>query len=62
MYNFIKENPGVYFRELVARVKINKGTAEYNLKVLELIGLITSLQNKRYKRYFINNSTFSYRE
>lgn len=59
MYNFIKENPGIYFRELIAQLKINKGTAEYHLKILELAGLITSLQNKGYKRYFLNDSTFS---
>ncbi len=59
MYNFIKENPGIYFRELIAQLKINKGTAEYHLKILEMAGLITSLQNKTYKRYFLNDSTFS---
>ncbi len=59
IYNFIKENPGVYFRELISRLKINKGTAEYHLKMLELAGLIASLQNKGYKRYFLNGSKFS---
>lgn len=54
MYNFIKENPGIYFRELISESKINKGTAEYHLKKLEMAGLITSLQNKAYKRYFLN--------
>ena len=62
MYNFIKENPGIYFRELISESKINKGTAEYHLKILEMAGLITSLQNKAYKRYFLNDSTFSSRE
>lgn len=52
MYTFIKENPGIYFRELISELKINKGTAEYHLKKLEMAGLITSLQNKTYKRYF----------
>lgn len=59
MYTFIKRNPGVYFRELISELKINKGTAEYHLKILEMAGLITSVQNKAYKRYFLNNSTFS---
>lgn len=59
MYNFIRDNPGIYFRELTAQLKINKGTAEYHLKILEMAGLITSMQNKTYKRYFLNDSAFS---
>ncbi len=59
MYNFIRDNPGIYFRELIEQLRINKGTAEYHLKILEMAGLITSLQNKAYKRYFLNDSTFS---
>jgi predicted transcriptional regulator len=59
IYNFIYENPGVYFREVAAQLKINKGTTEYHLKILETTGLITNLQIKGYKRYFINKSTFS---
>ncbi len=59
IYNFIKENPGIYFREIAVLLEINKGTTEYHLKILETTGLITNLQIKCYKRYFINNSTFS---
>lgn len=62
IYNFIKENPGVYFREIIARLKINKGTVEYHLRMLKMAGMITSLQNKGYKHYFLNGSTFSYSE
>ena len=62
MYDFIKENPGIYFRELISESKINKGTVEYHLKILEMAGLITSLRNKGYKRYFLNDPTFSSRE
>lgn len=40
-------------------MEINKGTTEYHLKILETTKLITNLQIKGYKRYFINNSTFS---
>ena len=59
IYNFIEENPGVYFREVAAQLKINKGTTEYHLKILETTGLITNLQIKGYKRYFVNKPTFS---
>ena len=59
IYNFIKENPGIYFRGVAAQLEINKCTAEYQLKILETTKVITNLQIKGYKRYFINNSTFS---
>jgi len=62
IYNYIKENPGMYFREISRNTGLRKGTAEYHLKMMESEGLIKSCTGKGRLHYFINNPTYSGQE
>lgn len=59
IYNFIEEHPGVYFRELVKRIGLNKGTAEYHVKMLETQNMIVSYKSKGKNRFFLNHSSYN---
>ncbi|MBE0524873.1 MAG: winged helix-turn-helix transcriptional regulator [Methanosarcinales archaeon] len=58
IYNFIEEHPGVYFRELVKRIGLKKGTVEYHLEVMETQKMIVSHKSKGKLRFFLNHSTY----
>ncbi|MBP2133945.1 DNA-binding MarR family transcriptional regulator [Methanomicrobium sp. W14] len=59
VYNYIKENPGIYFSEIYRVSGLNKGTVEYHLKVLESEGLINTLSANGRLHYFASNSSYS---
>jgi len=57
LYYFIKENPGIYLRELEKRSAFKRGSLEYHLKILELLHLVAIYKDNNKKRYFANGST-----
>ncbi len=58
IYNFIKENPGVYFREIIKRTEIKKGTVEYHLGMMKAEYMIESYKTNAKDRYFLNHSSY----
>ncbi len=62
LYNFIKENPGTYFREIIKRTEIKKGNVEYHLGMMKAKGMIVFSKTNGKKRYFLNNSTYKEEE
>jgi len=49
---FIWKNPGTYLREIVKKLGIAMGHAQYHLEVLEEMGEVVSYKIGRYKRYY----------
>lgn len=62
IYDLIKINPGMHFRELQRKTGLKKGTFEYHIKNMERGGLVKAVQSNGKVRYFVNNSTYSPKE
>jgi len=58
IYEAIKKNPGLHFRELIRILDINVGDLQYNLSVLEKENLIVGKEEMGYKRYYPNPMEF----
>ena len=56
IYNFVEANPGVHFRAICSGLNISIGVAQYHLGILTKTGLISFVQDGRYKRYFRSKS------
>jgi predicted transcriptional regulator len=56
LYCYIKDNPGVYFREIEKNCDINRGTLDYHLKILEFQKIVTAYSDNNKKRFFPANS------
>lgn len=54
IYEAIKKNPGLHFRELLRLLNINVGDLQYNLSVLEKENVIVGKEDMGYKRYYPN--------
>lgn len=52
IYNLIKNDPGIYFREICDRLGLSIGTVQYQLDLLVKKGIVTVRQDGRYKRFF----------
>lgn len=52
IYSFIVANPGIQFRGICTGLGIAIGTAEFHLGVLKKAGLIASVRDGKYKRFF----------
>jgi len=52
IYNLIKNDPGIYFREICDRLGLSIGNVQYHLDLLVKKGLVAVKQDGRYKRYF----------
>ena len=66
IYEVIKKNPGVHFREVCRSLDRKMGVVQYHARLLEEAGLIQSFGDGRYKRFFIpqtlgdsNNQAFA---
>jgi predicted transcriptional regulator len=59
IYDLIKMNPGMYFRELQRKTGLKKGTFEYHIKNMEQEGLVKTVTNKGKVHYFVNDFTYS---
>lgn len=58
LYEFIEKHPGVYFRQLVKRTEVNRGTVEYHLKKLKAQHKIISYNGDGKLRFFLNRNTY----
>ncbi len=52
IYNYIVTNPGIQFRGICTGLGIAIGTAEFHLGVLKKAGLISSVRDGKFKRFF----------
>lgn len=52
IYSFIKNNPGLHFRALSDYLGLPIGVLQYHLGLLVNGGLLSTYQDRRYKRYF----------
>jgi len=59
IYNIIKNNDGIHFREICRQLNKKMGVIQYHLSVLEKNNYIKSVKNGRYKCFFSikNDST-----
>ncbi len=62
IFEYIKNNPGTRFVNIVRNTSINRGTALYHLGVLEYFDLITKFKSGGYSLYFQNSGMYSNRE
>jgi len=56
---FIREHPGIHFREMVRDTEINRGTLSYHLAMLAQENKILTVDCGGYTRYFENNGKYS---
>ncbi len=59
IYDFISNNPGTAFRELVRDTGIPAGTARHHLSVLARCGLIREERHRNTLRFFRSDSRFA---
>ncbi len=52
IYNFVKFNPGIHFRNLCNYLSLPIGVVQYHLGLLTRAGLLSVRRDGRYKRYF----------
>lgn len=52
IFNFVKANPGVSFREICSSLGIAVGSAQFHLGVLKKAGLLSFFRDGKYKRFF----------
>lgn len=62
IYAFIRDHPGIHFRELERQTGINRGTLSYHLEMLGQTGRILAVPCSGYTRYFENGGKYSCRE
>ncbi|MGC8672873.1 MAG: winged helix-turn-helix transcriptional regulator [Thermoplasmata archaeon] len=58
IYELIRKNPGLHFRELLRLLDMNVGDLQYNLSVLEKESLIVGKDEFGYRRYYPNQMEF----
>lgn len=59
---YVKNNPGARFINIVRNTSVNRGTALYHLGVLEYFDMINKFKSGSYTLYFQNNGMYSSRE
>ncbi|MCW4019659.1 MAG: winged helix-turn-helix transcriptional regulator [Candidatus Bathyarchaeota archaeon] len=52
IYNCVKNNPGTHFRGICDNLGLSVGVVQYHLNVLTKAGLLSTHNDRRYKRYF----------
>ena len=62
LYKFIEKHPGVYFRQLVKRTELNRGTVTYHMNLLESQKKIISYNGDGKRRFFLNHNTYGKNE
>jgi len=53
IYEVIKMNPGIHFREICRAMNKKMGVVQYHARLLEEAGLIQSFDDGRYKRFCV---------
>lgn len=59
---YVKNNPGARFINIIRETSVNRGTVLYHLGVLEYFDLITKFKSGGYTLYFQNSGMYSNRE
>ena len=62
IHAYIRDHPGIHFRELERQTGINRGTLSYHLDMLGQTGRILAVPCSGYTRYFENGGKYSCRE
>jgi len=52
IYDFVKSNPGIHFRDICKSLSMPIGLVQYHLSVLSNAGLLLVFRDGRYKRFF----------
>jgi predicted transcriptional regulator len=52
IYSFVRNNPGTHFRAICDNLGLSIGVVQHHLRILTKADLITSHNDKSYKRYF----------
>lgn len=55
IYQFIKNNPGIHLRRIKNELGLAMGDIQYNLNMLERLGLVKYRKLSKYKHYYINS-------
>lgn len=56
IYNLIMADEGIHLREVCRKLDKKMGVIQYHINVLEKAGLINSIKDGRYRRFFVNNN------
>lgn len=59
LFEAIKRTPGIHLREVVRALSLPYGTAEYHLRVLEQEGLVRSVADDNFRRYYPSDFAFA---
>ncbi len=59
LFSFIRDHPGIHYRELERETGINRGTLSYHLEVLGHTHKILPVRDSGHMRYFENNGKYS---
>ena len=62
IFNFIRINPGLHFRELLRKSSIARGTLDYHIRRMESDGLLKAVPEKGRIHYFTADSQYSTEE
>jgi len=62
IYDLIKMDPGMHFRQLQRKTGLKKGTFEYHIKNMEQEGLVNAVTDKGKVHYFVNDAMYSREE
>ncbi|WP_160329501.1 winged helix-turn-helix transcriptional regulator [Methanofollis ethanolicus] len=62
IFHFIKENPGVHFREILRTLSLARGTLGYHIHIMEEEGLLRTIQGRGRKHYFTAGSPYPVEE
>lgn len=56
IFNLISEDEGIHLREVCRKLDKKMGVIQYHINVLEKAGLINSIKDGRYRRFFLNHN------
>lgn len=62
VYQCIRDNPGIFFKEISVQTQVKSGTLRYHLGILRITGKITQSSTQGHARYFENSGKFSIME
>ena len=52
VFNVIENNPGIHFRDICRQLNKEIGVVQYHVYILKRFGMITSMRDGRFTRYF----------
>ncbi|MHA1680648.1 MAG: winged helix-turn-helix transcriptional regulator [Promethearchaeota archaeon] len=55
IYALIGENPGIHFREICRQLEKEIGVVQYHVYVLKKFGMVSTMRDGRYNRYFVKD-------